>query len=130
MRSRVLVFGTHVVPSGAALHGASLSRQFKTKDIRVTDITLYDIQVAYNSESRSDVSKPRTINTLVFPSGSKHGSKKTLTFKRKDDFVLKLTYKSAPAPYVIPPLVRSNMKVETKIITNGDTNALHNLRRG
>jgi hypothetical protein len=87
--------------AGAALHGASLSRQFKTKDIRVTDITPYDIQVSYNSEARPDASRARTINTLVFPSGSKHGSKKTLTFKRKDDFVLKLAYKSAPAPYVV-----------------------------
>ncbi|KAI0092319.1 HSP70-domain-containing protein [Irpex rosettiformis] len=83
---------------GAALHGASLSRQFKTKDIRVTDITPYDIQVSYNSETKSNAAQPRVINTVVFPSGSKHGNKKTLTFKRKDDFVLRLAYKSAPVP--------------------------------
>lgn len=64
----------------------------------MTDITPYDIQVSYNSEAKSDTSKTRTINTLVFPTGSKHGSKKTLTFKRKDDFTLQLSYKTPPVP--------------------------------
>ena len=59
-------------------------------------MTPYDIQVSYPAEAKSEASKPRTINTLIYPSGSKHGSKKTLTFKRKDDFPLKLTYKNAP----------------------------------
>ena len=76
----------------------------------MTDITPYDIQVSYNSEARADASaaavKMRTINTLVFPSGSKHGSKKTLTFKHKDDFVLRLGYKGVPAPCVHPLHVR------------------------
>lgn len=83
---------------GAALHGAALSRQFKTKDIRVTDIAPYDVQVSYQSEAKTESSKTRTINTLVFPTGSKHGSKKTLTFKRKDDFTLHLSYKAPPVP--------------------------------
>ena len=90
------MFGSNRITLGAALHGAALSRQFKTKDIRVTDIAPYDIQVSYQSELKSETAKPRTINTLVFPSGSKHGSKKTLTFKRKDDFSIKLTYRNAP----------------------------------
>ena len=82
---------------GAALHGASLSRQFKTKDIGVSDICPDDIQVSYPSEPKENV-QPRTINTLVFPAGSKTGSKKTLTFKRKDDFTIKVGYKKVPAP--------------------------------
>lgn len=81
---------------GAALHGASLSRQFKTKDIRVTDLGPYDIQVSYQAESKLEGAKPRTINTLVFPAGSRAGSRKTLTFKRKEDFNLLLSYKSSP----------------------------------
>ncbi|PCH43121.1 actin-like ATPase domain-containing protein [Wolfiporia cocos MD-104 SS10] len=90
---------------GAALHGASLSRQFKTKDIKVTDIGAYDIQVSYPAEAKSSNSnaKPRTINTLVLPSGSKTGSRKTLTFKRSDDFSVKLAYKAQPAPCVYFP---------------------------
>lgn len=56
---------------GAALHGAGLSRQFKTKDIRVTDLEPYDIQVSYQVEAKSEHGKPRTINTVVFPAGSR-----------------------------------------------------------
>jgi hypoxia up-regulated 1 len=82
---------------GAALYGASLSRQFKTKDIRITDVSPYDIQVSYPSEPK-DNAKQRTINTLVFPAGSKTGSKKSLTFKRKDDFTVLLGYRKIPTP--------------------------------
>ncbi|TBU57224.1 actin-like ATPase domain-containing protein [Dichomitus squalens] len=78
---------------GAALHGASLSRQFRTKDIRITDIGPYDIHISYQAESKQPGARPRTINSLVFPSGSKTGTKKTLTFKRQDDFKVKLGYK-------------------------------------
>ncbi|KAJ8481302.1 hypothetical protein ONZ51_g6075 [Trametes cubensis] len=83
---------------GAALHGAGLSRQFKTKDIRISDIGPYDIQVAYQAEAKNPGARPRTINTLVFPAGSKTGTKKTLTFKRQNDFSVKLAYKASPAP--------------------------------
>ena len=82
---------------GAALHGAGLSRQFKTKDIRITDIGPYDIQVSYQAESKQPGARPRTINTLIFPAGSKTGTKKTLTFKRQDDFSVKLAYKAPPS---------------------------------
>ncbi|EPQ55862.1 actin-like ATPase domain-containing protein [Gloeophyllum trabeum ATCC 11539] len=82
---------------GAALHGASLSRQFKTKDIRVSDISPYDVQISYTAEAKSAIAKPRTIHTLVFPGGSKLGTRKTLTFKRKEDLTLRLEYKRVPA---------------------------------
>ncbi|KAI0742863.1 actin-like ATPase domain-containing protein [Daedaleopsis nitida] len=81
---------------GAALHGAGLSRQFKTKDIRITDIGPYDVQVSYQAEVKQPGARPRTINTLVFPAGTKTGTKKTLTFKRQDDFSVKLAYKAPP----------------------------------
>lgn len=81
---------------GAALHGASLSRQFKTKDMKVLDIGAYNIQVAYPAELKSENSKPRDIHSLVFPAGSKTSSKKTMTFKRQDDFPLILQYRDAP----------------------------------
>ncbi|KAJ7452165.1 Hsp70 protein-domain-containing protein [Mycena galericulata] len=79
---------------GAAFHGAGLSRQFKTKNIKVTDISPFDIQASYLATA----STPRTITTLIFPAGSKVGTKKTLTFKRKDDFVINFDYKDAVAP--------------------------------
>ena len=79
---------------GAALHGAALSRQFKTKDIRVTDVGPYDIQVSYQAESKQVGARPRNINTLIFPANTKTGTKKTLTFKRQEDFKLRLAYKA------------------------------------
>ena len=82
----------------AGLYGAGLSRQFKTKDIRLTDIAPYDIQVSYIAEFKISGGKQRTINTLLFPAGSKAGTRKTLTFKRKDDFNLLLNYRTPVIP--------------------------------
>ncbi|KAF8547314.1 actin-like ATPase domain-containing protein [Imleria badia] len=79
---------------GAGLHGASLSRQFKTKDIRVADIATYDIQASYFASTPDS----RTIHSLIFPKGSKYGSRKTLSFKRKEDFSVWLDYKTEAAP--------------------------------
>ncbi|KIJ60918.1 hypothetical protein HYDPIDRAFT_169952 [Hydnomerulius pinastri MD-312] len=79
---------------GAALHGASLSRQFKTKDIRTTDIATHDIQASYFASTPGS----RTINSLLFPKGSHYGTRKTLSFKRKEDFSLWLDYKNDIAP--------------------------------
>ncbi|KAI5990421.1 heat shock protein 70 family [Pisolithus albus] len=80
---------------GAALYGASLSRQFKTKDIRITDILPHEVQASYFASTPGS----RTIHSLIFPRGSKHGTKKTLTFnKRKEDFSLWLDYKNEVAP--------------------------------
>lgn len=73
---------------GAALYGASLSRQFKTKDIRVIDVLIHDIQASYLASNPGT----RTIHTAVLPAGSKHGARKTLTFKRKEDFSVVLNY--------------------------------------
>lgn len=78
--------------AGAALHGASLSRQFKTKDIKVTDLTVYDMVASYPAEK-----KGKTITATIFPRGSKTNTRKTMTFKRKEDFVLTLSYKAPPA---------------------------------
>lgn len=83
---------------GAGLHGASLSRQFKTKNIKVSDISLYDIQASYFASATSPNVKPRTITTMIFAAGSKVGTKKTLTFKRKEDFTIHLDYKNKVAP--------------------------------
>lgn len=86
---------------GAALHGAGFSRQFRTKEIRITDVTPFDIQSAYPSEIKVQTeggnAKPsRTIHTLLFSAGSTLTKKKTLSLKRKEDMTLKLEYKVAP----------------------------------
>ncbi|KIY68804.1 actin-like ATPase domain-containing protein [Cylindrobasidium torrendii FP15055 ss-10] len=83
---------------GAALYGASLSRQFRTKDIKLTDINTHDMQVSYFAAATSPNAKPRTITTSIFPAGTKTGSKKTLTLKRKEDFRLNLDYKKESVP--------------------------------
>jgi hypoxia up-regulated 1 len=83
---------------GAALHGASLSRQFKTKNIKLNDISPYDVQASYAAAASSTTARPRTITTLIFPAGSKVGTKKTLTFKRKEDFTISLDYGTPVAP--------------------------------
>lgn len=85
-----------LVSTGAALYGASLSRQFKTKDIRVTDTLVHEVQASYFASTPGS----RTINSHIFPRNSKYGTKKTLTFnKRKEDFSLWLDYKSEAATY-------------------------------
>jgi hypoxia up-regulated 1 len=84
--------------SGAALHGASLSRQFKTKNIKVTDIGIHDIQASYPATLTTANPRPRSITTLVFAAGSKVGTKKVMTFKRKEDFTIYLDYKTSVAP--------------------------------
>ena len=67
--------------------------QFKTKNMKVSDMATYDIQASYLAGPTSASGKPRTITTLVFPAGSRVGTKKTMTFKRKDDFTINLDYK-------------------------------------
>ncbi|EGN94918.1 hypothetical protein SERLA73DRAFT_114391 [Serpula lacrymans var. lacrymans S7.3] len=93
---------------GAALHGASLSMQFKTKDIRVSDISTHDVQASYFATSPSSSARPRTISTLLFPSGSKYGTKKTLTFKRQEDFSIWLDYKKS----ILPGLPRDILEAQ------------------
>lgn len=85
---------------GAALHGATLSRQFRTKNIKLSDIAPYDVQVSYLAEAKSTEAPgapPRTITSLAFARGSRTGTRKTLTFKRKNDFSLAFAYKESPA---------------------------------
>ncbi|KAI0318042.1 actin-like ATPase domain-containing protein [Amylostereum chailletii] len=84
---------------GAALHGAGLSRAFRTKDIKVTDIAPYNIQVSYLAEVKTDGPgvRPRTITSTAFAAGTKTGTRKTLSFKRRDDFSLQFAYTQPPA---------------------------------
>jgi hypothetical protein len=82
---------------GAAFYGAGLSRQFRTKEIKVNDVMAHGIQASYFAAPSAANVRPRTINTVIFPAGSRMGTKKTLTFKRKEDFSVWLDYVSPPA---------------------------------
>ncbi|CAK5271169.1 unnamed protein product [Mycena citricolor] len=99
---------------GAALHGASLSRQFKTKNIKVNDISIFDVQASYLATA----STPRTITTGIFPAGSKVGTKKTLTFKRKEDFVINFDYKHAVAGGLPTRFLEVELKGVSEAIAN------------
>lgn len=81
---------------GTAFYGASLSRQFKTKPIKVQDAVGRDVYLTYTAESKKD-GNARTINTLVFPTRSAAGVKKTITLKRKADFEVVVGYKDPDA---------------------------------
>jgi len=78
---------------GAGLYGASLSPQFETKGIDVSDIYMYDVMVSYPAKHEERSLKDFT---TIFPPGSKTGSKKTLTFKKEDDFSIELLYRKIP----------------------------------
>jgi hypoxia up-regulated 1 len=85
---------------GAALHGATLSRQFRTKNIKLSDLAPYDVQVSYLAETKPTDAPgvpPRTITSLAFARGSRSGTRKTLTFRRKNDFSLAFSYNVPPA---------------------------------
>jgi len=78
---------------GAGLYGASLSPQFETKGIDVSDISMYDVMVSYPIKPKEASTKSFT---TIFPPSSKIGSKKTLTFKNKNDFSVELLYRKIP----------------------------------
>ncbi|KAG9085799.1 lumenal Hsp70 protein [Ceratobasidium sp. 370] len=80
---------------GTAFYGASLSRQFKTKAVKVQDAVVRDVYLSYTAEGKGKEGNPRTINTLVFPTRSAAGVRKTLTLKRKQDFEVTVGYKFA-----------------------------------
>lgn len=79
---------------GAAFYGATQSRQFKTKEFRVIDLTLNGVEVGYNSESG------KRIESGLWKSGSKTGGRKTLKVRRGEDFELDFKYSSGPKQYV------------------------------
>lgn len=106
---------------GAALHGATLSRQFRTKNIKLSDIAPYDVQVSYLAEAKStDASdaSPRTIMSLAFAKGSRTGTRKTLTFRRKNDFSLAFTYKSPPASQIPVELLDARISGVAEALAN------------
>lgn len=83
---------------GAGLYGAALSKQFKTKDIKVQDRYVHEVQAAYPASAASPQARNRMISSVIFPAGAKTGSKKTMTFKGSEDFTLKLQYKNPKSP--------------------------------
>ncbi|CED85320.1 Molecular chaperones GRP170/SIL1, HSP70 superfamily [Phaffia rhodozyma] len=106
---------------GAAFYGATQSRQFKTKDYKVTDIQPYDIQLSYVAESNKEESEPRTVHMSLFRRGSKTNVKKVFSMVRKGDFELQISYKNSEESTVLLP-----SEISTVSIT-GLSDAIQNL---
>lgn len=90
---------------GAALYGAGISRQFKTKDVRIRNISPHIISASYNvtkSSSNSDTGSPelldaKTVTTTLFKVGSQVGGKKAIKMKQSVDFSVLLSYANQPS---------------------------------
>ncbi|GAA5891468.1 hypothetical protein JCM8208_007291 [Rhodotorula glutinis] len=83
---------------GAALYGASSVPGFRTKDIRVVDVTPFAVDVAYEAEKGSADGEPRIITTHLFPAHTKLPSRKTITLRRTTDFSIDLSYPPSSLP--------------------------------
>jgi len=90
---------------GAALYGAGISRQFKTKDVRIHNVSPHSIAASYNVTKPVDQADPtsaqamatKTVTTTLFPVGSKVGGKKVIKMKKADDFSVQLNYINQPS---------------------------------
>ncbi|KAG8817653.1 lumenal Hsp70 protein, partial [Serendipita sp. 399] len=103
---------------GAAFYGASLSRQFKTKEVKVQDRVLNGLDIAVSYLAESKTGGQRTINTPVLPSASIYGAKKVLTFKRKEDFNITLGYKETEELYVPPQILEAEISGVAEALAN------------
>ncbi|KAG0360439.1 hypothetical protein BG005_010662 [Podila minutissima] len=85
------VNGDEAAVMGAVFRAAGLSRQFKVKEVRLKDISLFPIEVKYTGESKDGVpGKP--FLTPIFAEKSVMGTRKIMSFKRVTDFGFDLQY--------------------------------------
>ncbi|KAI7870044.1 heat shock protein 70 family [Spinellus fusiger] len=81
------VNGDEAAVLGAAFHTASLSNQFRlTNKIKIKDITVFPIQVTYESE------KKQQVHTTLYKEFGSIGTRKIITFKRTSDFEFDVAY--------------------------------------
>ncbi|CAH7667674.1 Hsp70 protein-domain-containing protein [Phakopsora pachyrhizi] len=89
---------------GSALYGAGISRQFKTKDIRIKNISPHSVSAAYNvTRSRADpdhgktqAQEINTVHTMLFDVRSRLGSKKSIRLRKSEDFSVVFSYNNQP----------------------------------
>ncbi|KAH9821291.1 Hsp70 protein-domain-containing protein [Melampsora americana] len=86
---------------GAALYGAGISRQFKTKDIRITTVTPHSISASYNVSSimnTTPTGQQKTLKSTLFKVGSKlGGKKKVMKIKVQEDISILFEYDNQPS---------------------------------
>ncbi|KAL8277095.1 hypothetical protein RQP46_010523 [Phenoliferia psychrophenolica] len=114
---------------GAALYGAGITKGFRTKDIRVQDVSPYAVDVAYEADKKDEEAEPRTIRTHLFPALSKLGTTKTMTFKKSADFAIQFSYRKSPltaASEQPEALFETTISGLTTALTNLTTEAIAN----
>ncbi|KAF9953294.1 hypothetical protein BGZ72_005512 [Mortierella alpina] len=77
---------------GAVFRAASLSKQFKVKEVRLKDISLFPIEVKYTGESNDASTPGKPFLTPIFGARSTIGTSKIMSFKRVTDFGFDLQY--------------------------------------
>jgi len=73
---------------GAIFRGAQLNNQFRVKDIRSKDYSVYDIDISSNATTGATKDK----STVLFSRHTKLGYSKTLAFKTCEDVAFKISY--------------------------------------
>ncbi|KAF9344770.1 hypothetical protein BGX26_003933 [Mortierella sp. AD094] len=86
------VNGDEAAVMGAVFRAASMSRQFKVKEIRLKDISLFPIEVKYSGEPKEADAPRKEFLTPIFSEKSVLGTRKIMSFKRITDFGFDLQY--------------------------------------
>ncbi|KAI1316575.1 hypothetical protein EDD11_009840 [Mortierella claussenii] len=86
------VNGDEAAVMGAVFRAASLSRQFKVKEVRLKDVSLFPIDVKYTGEAKDATTPGKPFLTPIFKERSVLGTRKIMSFKRVTDFGFDLQY--------------------------------------
>ncbi|KAG0057180.1 hypothetical protein BGZ83_001123 [Gryganskiella cystojenkinii] len=86
------VNGDEAAVMGAVFRAASQSRQFKVKEVRLKDVSLFPIEVKYTGESKDASTPGKPFLTPIFTEKSVMGTRKIMSFKRVTDFGFDLQY--------------------------------------
>lgn len=90
------VNGDEAAVMGAVFRAASLSRQFKVKEVRLKDVSLFPVDVLYTGESKENEGPGKAFVTPIFAEKSVLGTRKIVTFKRVTDFGFDVEYGNIP----------------------------------
>ncbi|KAK3830051.1 MAG: Hsp70 protein-domain-containing protein [Linnemannia gamsii] len=93
------VNGDEAAVMGAVFRAASLSRQFKVKEVRLKDISPFPIEVKYTGEAKDASTPGKPFLTPIFTERSVLGTRKIMSFKRITDFGFDLQYGEVPAAH-------------------------------
>ncbi|KAG0281064.1 Hypoxia up-regulated protein 1 [Linnemannia exigua] len=93
------VNGDEAAVMGAVFRAASLSRQFKVKEVRLKDVSPFPIEVKYTGEAKDASTPGKPFLTSIFSDRSVLGTRKIMSFKRITDFGFDLQYGEVSAAH-------------------------------